>query len=166
MGGFAELATAAAMRDLVTSIVTSTVDRIRPKYRYATVNSIDRPNRTAMVTYTGEADPVQVNMGAIQPNTTGQTVRVEGIPPDRFIADVMGTPYGWGGGGGGGDPVSYEHTQTIPNTVWTINHGLGYNPAVSVEIGGVEWETDTDWPTVNQVVLTFATAQTGKAYLS
>lgn len=85
---FGSPATAAKFRDLVQRLVERHLERIRPRYRYATVNTIDRPNRKATVTFNGETGPVTVKMGAVQPYGTGSTVRVAGLPGDRYIDAV------------------------------------------------------------------------------
>lgn len=70
-------------------------------------------------------------------------------------------------GSGSGGAAGYTHTQGVPASVWTINHALGFVPAVTVfntlgdvVIGGIAH------PTVNQAVLTFSAAFSGTAYLS
>lgn len=39
------------------------------------------------------------------------------------VVEVAGAP------GPGGSGTAYTHTQTVPATVWTITHELGYDPA-------------------------------------
>lgn len=90
MTGLADFKAAIAMRDLVTRIVGETVERNRPKYRYATVVAIDRATRKCEVQYPGEPGTVEVNMGGVQPREAGQTVRIDGLLGDRFVSDVMG----------------------------------------------------------------------------
>lgn len=89
-----ELAYSMQMRDIINKMVSEEIEKQRPRYRYATVQSFDRQGRKAMVVFNGESGAVQVNMGSIQPMTTGQTVRVEGIGTDKFISDVIGEAYG------------------------------------------------------------------------
>lgn len=93
MPSLSDYAAAAQMRDLMGRMVEQTVERFRPRYRYATVVSIDRTNRKCEVQYEGEPGTVVVNMGSIQPLTAGQVVRIDGIMGDRFISDVMGLQY-------------------------------------------------------------------------
>jgi hypothetical protein len=63
--------------------------------------------------------------------------------------------------------LSYTHQQTSANTVWTINHGLGYRPSVTIfdntqnEVEGAVTHVDN-----NNVSLEFSVAITGTAYLS
>lgn len=87
---FSDFGTAQKFRDLVADIARRVLERERPRYDYATVASIDRANRKATVTFAGESTPITVGMGSIQPAVVGQTVRIDGLVGDRFIADVMG----------------------------------------------------------------------------
>lgn len=68
---------------------------------------------------------------------------------------------------GGTDPLEYIHNQIASSAVWTINHNLGKYPAVvvvdsgdNVVIGNIQF------PTTNQIVITFSGAFSGKAFLS
>jgi hypothetical protein len=68
--------------------------------------------------------------------------------------------------GGPKSQYAYTYYQTSAATTWTINHGLGYNPIVRVFIGTEEVQPATvSFPTLNQVVVTFNTAQMGVARL-
>lgn len=91
--GLTDFSFSMQMRDTIARIAEETVNRIRPRYRYGIVDSIDRPNRKCGVVYTGDAAAVIVSMGAIQPSVEGQIVRIEGIGTDKFITDVLGVPY-------------------------------------------------------------------------
>lgn len=67
------------------------------------------------------------------------------------------------------DPASlgYAHTQNTPSTTWTISHGLGFIPNITViDSGGTVVEGSYNYPNANTVVLTFSSAFSGKAYLS
>ena len=69
---------------------------------------------------------------------------------------------------GTGVPVTtepYVYTQTTPDTPWTITHHLGYNPSVTVIIGGEEVDADVTHPDLNTVLVTFAEPQSGTARL-
>jgi len=90
MAGMDDLSFSLAMRDIVNSLVKEAIEQQRPKYRYGTVVSIDRPNYKCTITYNGETGQVIVNMGSIQPSAVGQRVRIEGIGTDKFITDVIG----------------------------------------------------------------------------
>jgi microcystin-dependent protein len=89
---FADFVLSIQMRDIITKLAAETVEKLRPKYRYAVVESWDTTTRKASVTYTGDSNPVLVNIGSIWPTFVGQVARIEGIGTDKFIADVFGTP--------------------------------------------------------------------------
>ena len=91
--GFGDYLAALEMRDIIKGLVKGEVEKQRPRYDYATVTAIDRPNRKCTVQYPGDTTTSVVNMGAVQPSATGQVVRVDGLLGDRFVSDVMGTPY-------------------------------------------------------------------------
>lgn len=78
------------MRDLIKRMVKEMLDSERPRYRYAKVVSFERVARKCTIIFNGEANPVIVNMGSIQPKQANQIVRVEGIGTDKFITDVIG----------------------------------------------------------------------------
>lgn len=65
----------------------------------------------------------------------------------------------------GGSDRNYVFTQASPSTVWTVNHNLGKFPAVSVvDSTGTRVHGDEQHVSVNQTVLTFVVAFSGKAY--
>jgi len=71
-------------------------------------------------------------------------------------------------GGGGGDccPVDYRHVQSTPSKVWTINHGLAFDPNVTVvDSAGEVVICDVRYG-AGQIVLTFSGATSGTAYCS
>lgn len=78
---------------------------------------------------------------------------VSGITVPFDVTDVVAAP-------------SYVHVQTILNQTWTIIHNLGFNPNVSVVIGGEEVLTDVSWPDVNTVIVGLDAPYMGSAYLS
>lgn len=58
----------------------------------------------------------------------------------------------------------FEHVQAVASDAWTINHNLGFRPAVTVfSPGGVEVEADVIHVSVNQTVIAFAAPQAGSA---
>lgn len=72
-----------------------------------------------------------------------------------------------GGGGGGPTGTDYVHVQATPNSVWTINHNLGFWPNVTVvSSAGDQIEGDVEFTTINQIVITFSGAFTGRAFVS
>lgn len=66
----------------------------------------------------------------------------------------------------GGDAAAFVFTQEIPQNTWTIMHNLGYDPSVSVIVGGEEVDADVDFPTNNEVVVTFNSPEAGMARLT
>jgi hypothetical protein len=63
--------------------------------------------------------------------------------------------------------TGYVHIQSIPATVWTIDHNLGKYPAVSiVDSANDEVMSEVNYTSTNQVVLTFSAAFSGKAFLN
>lgn len=68
-------------------------------------------------------------------------------------------------GDGGADIDFYEHTQTIPATVWDITHPLGWRPAVDVVIAGEEIIADIDYVSATEIRVRHAVALAGTAYL-
>ena len=120
--GFADYAAALEFRSVLRDIVKAELDRQRPPYQLAIVTGIDRPNRKCQVQFNGETTSVTVNMGSIQPNATGQAVRVDGRPGDRFIAEVLGDAY---------DPLAStvsSHTSSISGLNSTVS---GHTTSIS-----------------------------------
>lgn len=69
--------------------------------------------------------------------------------------------------GGGGGSAGFDFTQASPAAVWTINHNLGFRPAVELaSAGGLLIFGQVQHTSVNQVVVTFNTAQAGTARLA
>lgn len=59
-------------------------------------------------------------------------------------------------GPAGASSASYTHTQTSAQSVWVINHNLGFSPAVQLRsLGHVTIGGDVAHPSVNQAVATF-----------
>jgi opacity protein-like surface antigen len=70
------------------------------------------------------------------------------------------------GGAGVGAP-SYLHPQPVAATSWTVNHGLGYRPAITaLSVGGVEMFAAVVHTSVNQAVITFDQPTAGQAICS
>lgn len=87
---FDDYGTAARFRDLVERIATRTIERVRPRIQYATVQSFDLSTHTAVVRYNGETEDITLPFGLAVPSFIGQVVRVDGPHGDRYISDVMG----------------------------------------------------------------------------
>lgn len=70
-------------------------------------------------------------------------------------------------GGSSSSGIAYTHLQSVPNTIWTINHNLGMRPAVSIlDTGGNEVEADVVHTNTNQLVIHFAIPIAGLARLT
>lgn len=72
-------------------------------------------------------------------------------------------PQGIQGSSGG----FFTFTQGSPASTWTISHGLGYRPNISViDSAGSQVEGNTVWTDTNNLTITFSGAFSGVAYLS
>lgn len=93
---FGDFTAALRFRQAVADIAESVVDRMRPTYRYAAVQAINYTTRKVTVRFPGETSDVVVAAGSIMPSAVGQTVRIAGVGGERYVSDVIGTPYVWG----------------------------------------------------------------------
>lgn len=58
----------------------------------------------------------------------------------------------------------FTFTQSSAAATWTITNTLGrYPKAVTVMVGGFEVDADVETPNTSTIVITFATAQSGRA---
>jgi hypothetical protein len=72
-------------------------------------------------------------------------------------------PAGAAGASGG----FFTFTQASPASTWTISHGLGYRPNISVvDSAGSQVEGNAVWTDINNLTITFSGAFSGVAYLS
>ena len=63
--------------------------------------------------------------------------------------------------------VAYIHTQGVASDTWTINHNLGFNPAVSIVDSGENVVIgDVTYISTNTLSVSFNASFGGKAYLS
>ena len=90
-------------------------------------------------------------------------------PAEINVVEVSGTgppgPQGPQGIAGGG--FNYVHDQMTPAATWTITHNLnGYPNITVVDSSGRQVEGDVTYASANQVVVAFASAFSGKGYLS
>lgn len=77
--------------EAIRSVVREELAKQRPRARYATVQTINREDRSCTVNFIGEGDnPVRVPFGSIAPAVVGQEVRIGGTASDRTIEDVRG----------------------------------------------------------------------------
>lgn len=59
---------------------------------------------------------------------------------------------------------TYIHTQTAAATTWTINHNLGFRPAIELfDAGGAEFEAEVLHVSDNQAMVYLATPYAGSA---
>lgn len=69
--------------------------------------------------------------------------------------------------GSGGSDVFYTHTQGVAAATWSITHNLGKFPAVTVvDSAGNQLLTSVSYTDANSLVVSFAGATSGKAYLN
>lgn len=161
-----DLSFAIRMRDVVEQIVEERVDALRPKYRYGTVQAIDRTNRKCDVIFNGDTNAVSVNMGSIQPSAVGQVVRVAGIGVDKFVDDVLGNAYVPAAPPPATGATEYVHTQSVASASWVVNHNLGKRyPFVEIIVGGVKVHSDITFTSTTQLTITFPSATAGEAHL-
>ena len=64
-------------------------------------------------------------------------------------------------------PFEPVYVRSVAAATWTVNHSLGRYPEVTVldDLGRVVW-ADLSFPSTSQVIIEFATPQTGKAVLT
>jgi hypothetical protein len=67
----------------------------------------------------------------------------------------------------GSQELGYVHIQENAAATWSITHGLGFTPNITVvDTAGTVVEGSYNYPNSNTVVLTFIGAFSGRAYLS
>lgn len=58
----------------------------------------------------------------------------------------------------------YVHVQSSALVTWTVNHNLGHYPDVTIlSVGGIEVVAGIAHQSLNQFLVTFASAQSGQA---
>lgn len=97
----------------------------------------------------------------------------KGAPSGVATLDLDGkltTAQRWtvSGGGGPGGPLSYEHDQTIPSSVWLVNHDLPFRPSGVIVYDHMD---ERHYPTMtyvgdSSVQMQFTVDVRGVAYLS
>lgn len=96
----------------------------------------------------------------IQPAASLRAMLVIGQGP----AGPQGPP-GTAGPGGGVD-LHFAHVQSAAAAAWSIAHGLGKRPSVSVFVGGQLVEGDPQHVDANNLVINFSAPVSGVAYLN
>jgi len=98
-----------------------------------------------------------------------------GIAGDFFLNTTNMNLYGPKTNSGWGNPtdlvgsqeLGYVHIQEVASATWSITHGLGFIPNITVvDTGKSVVEGSYNYPDSNTVVLTFVGAFSGRAYLS
>ena len=70
------------------------------------------------------------------------------------------------GAGSAGDS-HFVHNQISAQATWSVTHNLGKHPSVTVvDSAGTQVYGEVEYPSLNQVVLTFSAAFSGTAYLN
>ena len=77
------------MRNVITDVATSVVEKLRPRPRYGIVQSIDRLNGKCLVIFTSEVEEIEISTGSLIPTYVGQKVQVGGVPGDRHITALF-----------------------------------------------------------------------------
>lgn len=61
----------------------------------------------------------------------------------------------------------YAHTQSVASTTWSVNHGLGKFPSVTVVVStGQKGYGDVNYIDENNLTISFNGAESGKAYMN
>lgn len=67
----------------------------------------------------------------------------------------------------GGGTANYTHTQAVASATWTVNHNLGFKPAVkALTVGGVEVLAEVIHTSINQLMVYFDSPLAGQAICS
>lgn len=112
---------------------------------------------------------------SIEVNETPVVVEVAEAGEDGYVSvEISNTgpqgavgPQGAPGPQGPAGAGSFVYTQALPDSVWTIVHPLGGFPNVTViDSAGTVVEGEIAYPDSTTLVLTFAAAFSGTAYLS
>ena len=137
------------------------------------INNIVIDEETVNVTL-GTSGPQGARGTGILNGTTAPDSNL-GILGDFYLNTTNMNLYGPKTESGWGEPtdlvgnqeLGHEHIQEVAASVWTIEHGLGFVPNITVvDSAGTVVEGSYDYPDSNTVVLTFIGAFSGRAYLS
>ena len=137
------------------------------------VNNVVVQEETVEITL-GTSGPQGGRGNSILNGTTVPNINL-GINGDFYLNTSNMNMYGPKTDEGWGEPVDlvannelgHEHIQEVASATWTIEHGLGFVPNITVvDSAGTVVEGSYDYPDSNTVVLTFNGAFSGRAYLS
>jgi hypothetical protein len=138
-----------------------------------TLNNINI-NEENVVIQLGTSGPQGARGTGILNGTTAPNNNI-GIIGDFFLNTTNMNLYGPKTQSGWGNPtdlvgsqeLGYVHIQENASTTWTITHGLGFTPNITVvDTAGTVVEGSYNYPNSNTVVLSFIGAFSGRAYLS
>lgn len=94
---------------------------------------------------------------------TAETKPVQVVLPTTAATVVVVGKQGPAGTPGAG----YVHTQAVAASTWTINHNLGFTPAVAVfTVGGQQMIAEVLHTSINQTLIYLASAMAGSARLT
>ena len=108
-------------------------------------------------------------MTTVNVTTVSNTVTVTDSGSDTVVVTVpvTSTVTATTAGPQGPADAGYLHQQTSASTTWTINHNLGFRPAVELfDSGSQEIEGDVSHPSINQAIITVNPATAGSARLT
>lgn len=92
--------------------------------------------------------------------TDSSSNTVVAVPVTSTVTATTAGPQGPAGAG-------YLHQQTSASTTWTVNHNLGFRPAVELfDSGSQEIEGDVAHPSINQAIITVNPSTAGSARLT
>jgi hypothetical protein len=94
------------------------------------------------------------------------TTGLKGDPGPQGDPSTVPGPQGPAGPPGSA-PQAFTHDQATAADIWTVTHGLGYNPNVTViDSAGTTQLGETVYVDANTLEIHFIAAFGGKAYLS
>lgn len=131
-----------------------------------------------------EEETVNISLGTSGPQGARGTSLLNGVGAPSAGLGINGDFYlntnnmnlygpktdsGWGSPTDlvGSQELGYVHIQEVASSTWTITHGLGFVPNITVvDTAGTVVEGSYNYPNSNTVVLTFVGGFSGRAYLS
>lgn len=93
----------------------------------------------------------------------GESVTEQVVTQEVLSEGIQGPP----GPPGASSSASYEHSQASASDTWTVNHNLGFRPAVSLlTVGGKEMLAEVIHTSTNQFFAYFDAPTSGVAICS
>jgi hypothetical protein len=138
-----------------------------------TINNVSI-NEENVVVELGTSGPQGARGTGILNGTTAPSNNV-GIVGDFYLNTTNMNLYGPKTLSGWGNPtdlvgnqeLGYVHIQEVASATWTIAHGLGFTPNITVvDTAGTVVEGSYNYTNSNTVILSFIGAFSGRAYLS